>query len=254
MNRTTVKAALLAFSLAVAAPAQAQKAQAQKPAAPAAPYKAVAVVPPVETTDADLIALRGKIGDAAKKRDAAALAKLVVATGFFWQRDQRDAAGKRQTGYENLSAALGLASKDSAGWDILTGYADDPTASPAPGRKGTLCAPAEPGYDRAAFDALLKATQTEAAEWGYTVAAGTAVHATAAASSAVIEKLGLHMVRVMPENKPGSAAYQRIATPAGKIGYVSIDAIAPFGNDQICYVKEAGAWKIGGYIGSGEPQ
>ena len=46
----------------------------------------------------------------------------------------------------------------------------------------------------------------------------------------------------------------RIATPSGKPGYVTIDSIAPIGNDQICYVKEGGAWKIGGYIGGGEPQ
>ena len=38
------------------------------------------------------------------------------------------------------------------------------------------------------------------------------------------------------------------------IGIVSIDVIAPFGNDQICYVKDGGSWKIGGYIGGGEPQ
>jgi hypothetical protein len=30
--------------------------------------------------------------------------------------------------------------------------------------------------------------------------------------------------------------------------------IAPVGNDQICYVKDAGNWKIGGYIGGGDPQ
>jgi hypothetical protein len=256
---TKTVAALLALMLAFTAPALAQKAQAQKPIvpqplAPAAPYKAVAVVPPGEMTDAALIELRGQIGEAAKRRDASALARLVVGTGFFWQREQRDAANKRKSGFDNLSAALGLANKDSAGWDILTGYAEDPTASPSLARKSAVCAPADPGYDRAAFDNLLKATQTDVAEWGYTVSSGIEVHATAAANAPVVEKLGLHVIRVMPETKPGSAAYQRIATPAGKIGYVSIDAIAPFGNDQICYVKDAGAWKIGGYIGGGEPQ
>ncbi len=240
--------------LALVAAALASPALAQKQVAPATPYKAVAVVPPIDMSDPALIALRGRLGEATKKRDATALAKLVVATGFFWQRDQKDAANKRGTGYENLSTALGLSSKDSAGWDILAGYAEDPTASPAPGRKGVVCAPADPGYDLAAFDRMLKATQTEAAEWGYTAATGTEVHATAAANAPVLEKLGLHFVRIMPEAKAGSAAYQRIVTPSGKTGYVSIDALAPFGNDQICYAKEAGNWKIGGYIGGGEPQ
>lgn len=46
----------------------------------------------------------------------------------------------------------------------------------------------------------------------------------------------------------------RIATPSGRIGYDSVDSVALIGNDQICYVKDGGAWKIGGYVGGGEPQ
>ena len=44
------------------------------------------------------------------------------------------------------------------------------------------------------------------------------------------------------------------ASPAGKTGYVSVDSIAPIGNDQICYVKDGSGWKIGGYIGGGDAQ
>ena len=44
------------------------------------------------------------------------------------------------------------------------------------------------------------------------------------------------------------------AAVSGKTGYVSIDSIAPIGNDQLCYVMDGGAWKIGGYIGGDEPQ
>ena len=46
----------------------------------------------------------------------------------------------------------------------------------------------------------------------------------------------------------------RVVTPAGKIGFVSVDSVAPIGNDQICYVKDAGGWKIGGYVGGGDSQ
>jgi hypothetical protein len=41
-------------------------------------------------------------------------------------------------------------------------------------------------------------------------------------------------------------------TPSGKSGFVSVDSVAPIGNDQICYVKDANGWKIGGYIGGGD--
>lgn len=254
MPNKVLTATLLAVVIAASC---ALPARAQKPAAPsasAAPYKAVAIAPPGDMNDAAFIGLRGQLAEAAKKRDAAAVARLVVNAGFFWERDNGNAASKRRSGFDNLSAALGLSNKDSVGWDMLTGYAEDPTASASPGHKGAFCAPADPGYDVAAFNKLLRATQTDAVEWGYPVSAGIEVHATAAANAPVIEKLGMHFVRVMPETKRGSAAYQRIVTPAGKTGYVPIDAIAPFGNDQICYVKDAGAWKIGGYIGGGEPQ
>ncbi len=245
----------VAVAASSAAPAQAQKAAVQSaPATQLPPYKPVAITPPGDMTDAAFIALRIQLADAVKKRDAVAVAKLVVGTGFFWERDKGDAASKRRSGYENLSAALGLGNKDSAGWDMLAAYAEDPTASVSPSRKGVYCAPADPGYDVAAFDKLLKATQTDAFEWGYPVSAGIDVRDKATASAPVIDKLGLHFVRVMPETKPASAAYQRIVTPSGKAGYVTIDSIAPFGNDQICYAKDAAGWKVRGYIGGGEPQ
>jgi len=79
------------------------------------------------------------------------------------------------------------------------------------------------------------------------------VLAKAQPEAAVVDKLGLAFVRVMPDTVAVSATYVRVITPGGKAGYVSVDAIAPIGNDQLCYVKDAGGWKIGGYIGGGEP-
>ena len=71
----------------------------------------------------------------------------------------------------------------------------------------------------------------------------------------MIDKLGLAFrARGAGEPRRPSAAYVRIVTPGGKAGYVSVDSIAPLGNDQLCYVKDGGGWKIGGYIGGGEPQ
>ena len=86
------------------------------------------------------------------------------------------------------------------------------------------------------------------------MSANIEVHAGPQANAPVIDTLGLAFVRVMPEATPTSAAYVRIVTPSGRAGYVSVDAIAPVGNDQICYVKDGDAWRIGGYIGGGEPQ
>jgi hypothetical protein len=211
------------------------------------PYKTVTVLAPAPLADPAFDALRKQAGEAAQKKDRAALSQLVVAQGFFWQRDGRDRADKRKSGVDNLATALSLNTKGGAGWDILYSYTDDPTASPSPAFKGALCAPGEPAYNAAAFAELLKSTQSDVSEWGYTLSPATEVHDKPQASAPVIEKLA-------PENASGSAAYQRIITPSGKAGFVTIDAEAPLGNDQLCYVKDGGAWKIGGYIGGGESQ
>jgi hypothetical protein len=230
-------------------------ASAQQPAPPK-PYKPVAVTLPAAVNDAGLTKLRAQLSDAAKKRDRAALAKLIVGKGFFWARNGGNAADKKKSGVDNLSITHGLTNTDGAGWDMLAGYAEDPTAAPSPVAKGALCAPADPGFDEKALRALLDATQSDLLEWAYPVADGAEVRATPQSGAPVIDKLGLYFVRLVPDNSPAAAvaSYVRVATPSGKSGYVPADALAPIGNDQLCYLKEAGAWKIGGYIGAGDAQ
>ena len=225
-----------------------------QPPAPAMPYKPVTISLPKPVNDESFDAMRKQLGEAAQRKDRAVMARLVVGHGFFWQRENRNAANKRKSGFDNLSAALGLDNKEGAGWEILSGYAEDPTASPSPNHTGALCAPAEPAFDAKEFAELIKATNSDVTEWGYPVSAGLEVNASPQASAPVIDKLGLHFVFIIPETTSGPPSYTRIATPSGKTGYVSIDSIAPIGNDQVCYVKDGGAWKIGGYIGGGEPQ
>ncbi|HXX09179.1 MAG TPA: hypothetical protein VEJ43_14055 [Pseudolabrys sp.] len=220
----------------------------------AAPYKTVAVSPPQPVNDPTFSALLKQIGEAAQRKDRAALAKLVVGQGFFWDRENGDRADKRKSGAENLAAALGLNNKDGAGWDMLASFADDPTGSPSPQHKGAMCAPADPAFDGKAFNDLLKATSTDVSDWGYPVSPDVDVRSAPQANAPVVDKLGLAFVRITPEGGPNVPSFLRIVTPAGKSGFVSVDSIAPIGSDQICYVKDASGWKIGGYIGGGDAQ
>ena len=229
----------------------AMTAAAQQPPAPGKPYRAVPITQPAEIKDADLTVLRAKVAEAARNRDRAALAKVVVGKGFFWDRDGADAA-KGRPGMDVLSSALGLSNKDGVGWDMLSGLADDPSAAPVQSRKGAICGPAEPRFDAKAFATLLKDTQTDTAAWGYPYAAGVDVRAAPQGGAPVIDKLGLTFVRVLPEGSV-NPNYMRVLTPAGKVGFITIDALAPVGSDQLCYVKEGGAWMVGGYLGAGEP-
>src|SRR5215510_7040505 len=83
MRSIVFLAAFMVFLLAGETPAisQAQPRNQPPPPAKPAPYKIVAIKPPQPINDAALEALRKQIGEAAQKKDRAALAKLVVAQG-----------------------------------------------------------------------------------------------------------------------------------------------------------------------------
>lgn len=252
-----IAAAVLAPMAVTSATAQQPQRQPQQQAAPKAappkPYKTVALKLPVPVSDPTFEAFRKQLGEAAQKKDRAALAKLVVAQGYFWEGENGDKADKKKSGADNLAAALGLAKKESDGWDILMGYAADPTGMPFTEKQGVICAPADPAFEEKDLEEVAKATQTDPGDWGFPLADGVEVRGSPQPKAPVTEKLGLHFVRVMPDQAPPTAQNQapmlKIVTPSGKIGYVSGEAIAPLGNDQLCYIKEGADWKIAGFIG-----
>ena len=239
-----------------APPPQAQKgapppqAQQQLPFVPPAPYTALAVAPPKPYTDPSLAAFRQQLAAVAQKKDRAALAKLVLAKDFFWMKEEGNAAGKK-TGIEALATALSLAAKDGSGWETLSEFVSDETASPYPDRPNTVCSPAGPDFKMEDLEKLVAATKTDIAEWGFTAEENIEVKASAQANAPVIEKIGMIFVRVMPDLAPNaSQEFMRIVTPSGKVGFVPAEAINPLGSDQLCYGKDAaGAWKIVGMIG-----
>ncbi len=241
------------------APQQAQQPpQAQQPApgqkvAPPKPYAPIAVTLPKPYVDPAFEAFRKQLGAIAARKDRGALARL-VANDFFWMGEQGDKANKKKTGIDNLAAAIGLDAKDGPGWDMLVEVANETTLEPIPDRKGIMCAPANPSFDENAFEQLVKTTGTEAGDWGFPSKAGIEVRATAQPNAPVIDRLGLHLVRVIEDQPTGAAPQQaptslRVVTPSGKTGFVAPDAISPLGNDQMCYRNDAGAWKIAGYAG-----
>jgi hypothetical protein len=62
----------------------------------------------------------------------------------------------------------------------------------------------------------------------------------------------MHFIWVLEEDSSGASPDQpmlRVVAPSGKVGFVPIDAVTPLIHDQMCYVKQGGAWKIAGFIG-----
>jgi hypothetical protein len=227
--------------------------QAQQPAPPK-PYKPIAVTPAQPSTDPSFEAFRKQLTDIANRKDRPALAKLVV-NNFFWMGEKGDKANKKKSGIDNLAAAIELDAKDGSGWQALAAVASEPTLEPIPDRKGIMCSPANPAFDEKAAEQVAKDTGTDPSDWGYPTKAGVDVHAAAQANSPVIEKLGLNLVRIMPEQPPAGAPPQespfvKVVTPSGKVGFVSEEFMSSLDNDQICYVKDATGWKIAGYAGN----
>ena len=229
--------------------------QAQTPAAaPIKPYKPLAVTLPGPVNDPSFEAFRKQLGDIATRKDRAALAKLIVTQGFFLEGADGNKLDKKKSAIDNLAAALGgFAGREASGWEALSAAALDPTLEPLPDRKGVSCGPAGPTMDEQAFEALTKETGTEAGDWAFPVAPDLEVRGAAQPNAPVIEKLGMNLVRVLPDPPPQGNAPQnapvfaRVVTPAGKTGFVAIDGISPIGFDQLCYVKDASGWKITGY-------
>jgi hypothetical protein len=267
--RLASTAALLAVALAATtALAQQPKAPSPPPAAapappaapaqptPPGPYKAIPVTLAKPLGDPSLDAFRREVGEIVKKKDRAALAGKVVAKGFFWQREDSNGADAKKSGVDNLAAALGLDAKDASGWEALTAYLNDTTAEAMPEMKGVVCSPASPTYNEKDLELVTQATRTDPTEWAYPVSAGVEIRQKPDAKSPVVEKLGLILVRLYPDDKqPESAAdWMRVVAPSGKTGYVQNTSLMPLVSDQLCYLKEASGWKIAGCVGGGGDQ
>jgi hypothetical protein len=229
---------------------------AQSAPAPAKPYKAITVSVPAPPNDPSFEAFRKQLGEVAEKKDRAGLAKLVVAKDFFWETDSGDKADKKKSPIDNLAAAIGgFAGKDAGGWDMLMAAAAEPTMEPFGDKKSVMCSPASPQFDEQAFEAVTKDAGTDLDEWAFPAANGVDVRAAAQPNAAVVEKLGMNLVRTLPDEPTTSGAagdaplFIRVVTPSGKTGFVPADAVASLVSDQLCYVKDAGGWKITGFVG-----
>lgn len=265
MHHLRPSAALLAIAIALAPAALAAQGQKSPPppppqqqapqSAPPKPYKPLAVTLPAPVTDASFDDFRKEVAAVAQRKDRPALAKMVVAKGFFWEREDGKAAPKK-AGIDILAQALNLAAKDGSGWEALVGFAAEPTAAPLPERKEVLCAPASPVFDERELEELAQTTQTDALEWGYPLRAGVEVRETPNATAPVIEKLGMHFVRVLDDDSQSTAnsagEWLRVVAPSGKVGFITADALTSLAGAQLCYVKEGATWKIAGLIGGGE--
>src|ERR1700719_5000270 len=222
----------------------------QPPSPALGPYKPVPITLPKSVGDPSFEAFRKGLAEIAQKRDRAARAARVAASSF-WIPEARDLADRQRPGIDNLAKALGLDAPDGVGWDTIAAYAGEASTAADQQRSGVICSPAEAGFEDAAADALANAPQTDATDWVFPIRDGVEVRSGARQDATVIETLGLHLVRVIPDESPANAVLSviKVLTPSGKVGFVPLESVLPIGGEQMCYVKEASGWKIAGFLG-----
>jgi len=243
-----------------AQPAQRGPAPGQPPQpAPPKPYKEIAATLPQPSNDPSFATFVKQLADIAMKKDRAALARVVVSTNFFWigevNGQEGDKTNKRKSSMENLAAAIDLDDKEGSGWVVIAQAAKDPSLEPMQQKRGVLCSPAGPIFDEKAVRQLTKETGTSEFDWASPTKPGIDVHASAQPNSPIVGKLGMYLIRVMPEEPPaGNQAPQspfvRVVMPNGKFGFVAEEFLLPIAFDQLCYIKDASGWKIAGYYGT----
>jgi hypothetical protein len=222
----------------------------QPPSAALGPYKPVPITLPKTASDPSFDAFRKELAEIAQKRDRAALAERVAAN-FFWIPETTDLADKQRPAIENVAKALSLDGPDGVGWDTISAYAGEASAVADPQHNGLVCSPTEASFDEVAADELADATQTDATDWAFPIRDGVEVRSGDRQDAAVIETLGLYLVRVIPDDSPANAVLSviKVLTPSGKVGFVPLDSVLAIGGEQMCYVKEPSGWKIAGFLG-----
>jgi hypothetical protein len=252
----TVTIVLAAIAIATVGALSLRPIAAEEAAPKPQSYKPIPVTLPQPVKDPSFAPFLKQVADIAKRKDRAALAKHVAAS-FFWTTDEgKEIAVKGRPGIDNISRALYLDNPDTEGWEILAAFASDATADPHSQRKGVVCGPGEPKYDTNAASDLGDRTGTTSASWYYPARDGIEVRGGLTRESAVVGKLGMHLVWIYPDESPAgvvNAEVVRIVLPSGKFGYVAADAVVPLPGDLLCYVKEGNDWKIAGYIGGLPP-
>ena len=190
--------ALAPNSVPAQAPAQPQAPTTPQPRVKPGPYKTVAITLPTPMSDASFDEFRKQLAGIAQKRDRAALAPLVAASFFGFRRQGRrrpEQARDRQPGGGGRSRRQ----RRTRLGDHLRLHGRD-HAMPDPEHAGVICAPARPAYDEKAADELLDATQTEASNWVYPLRDGVEVYARPLSRPPLVDKLGLHLVRVLDDD------------------------------------------------------
>lgn len=220
------------------------------------PFKPIEVDIPKPPKDPAFDAFRRQLAAIAADRNRAAL-KAQLGGDVFWENDVEGAYNDKRTDFDNLLSALHIDRDPARGWAALAAFAAEPTTGALHLRRNVFCAPSPPKYADADLYTAMEESGSDVSDWYYPRQAGLAVRGAPQPDAAAIDSLGVALVRVLgfvrprAETQTPQAAWARVVTPSGRVGFVAPNALlSPLAN-RLCFAKEGAAWRIVGFIGGG---
>lgn len=219
------------------------------------PYKPVGVTLPTPPADKSLDAFRKQLAGIAQRKDRAALSRIVAKT-FFWEGDFGGMYDAKKPAFDNLATALRLNEADGRGWAALLAFATEPSIGRGAQNPNPRCAPAQPNYDDADLSIITESTNTDVVDWSYPRTAKLQLREKPEADAPVVETLDSHLIQVIGADGKGrrdaAQSWLRVVAPSGKIGFAPPGTLISPLADRLCFGKDAGGWRIVGYVGAGD--
>ena len=226
------------------------------------PYPEVKVRVEQYKSDDALMAMRKSFSEAVSKKDSAALFGLVGPT-FVWTKGNAltEDFDLGRDALHNFKVVFGFreAGKDEDGgvdggpyWDMLMGFAGDPTAYEESANK--VCTPTTATVvDDNVLDLASSKIETDqdSADWYFTLGE-TFVAKAPGDSGPPVGKVGAVAIPVLsvhpatPEGSPAETpTHLEVLMPNGRTGWIPASAARSYSAERVCFAKTAkDGWKI----------
>ena len=223
-------------------------------------------LPPIAKAEPALAAMRARLADAIKRRNAGLLYEFVGPT-FFWTAHGEPSPhfDRNRDAMHNFKVAFGFReyghnsdsqNPDDQLWEVLDEAANGGALFALRDNAGVLCGPATavPVSKETMAQATGKIEDAdEDSEWVYSLGEITLTEKPGNGGAVeMVAKLALPIAATYPPsqalgNNPLPTHFQ-LLLPSGKTGWVDVKAVQPFAVDKLCYGKGSdGEWKIVGY-------
>ena len=194
-----------------------------------------------------------------RRRIYAELAPLVLAQGFFWDRDFGQRFDPRKPAVDNLAAAIALEQGNGIGWDALAAFAAEPAVEPLDSRPGVDLRAGAPGLRQRRVLQAARRHLYERHRLGLSARRRNAGARRAAARtrprsarSGCISSACSASRAPTANRRPAATNGRASPCRTASTGFVAPGSLMSLTAERLCYIKDlVGGWRIAGYIAGG---